>query len=588
MLESLDVISVAPYRDRPYEWVVASAHFAVDPRDPANARIVDLGRAAPREDGLIHFVSDVRLLRPAGPGNGRALVVIPNRGLLGGIPFSLDALPAYGPTEDPDPGDGFLLDQGWTIAWCGWQWDVLRHQGAIGFDAPLADVEPGWMRIEFRPDVMLLDHRLSDSSPLFEFKDYPPADPDDPEAQLTVRTRPIGDKHRLSRDAWSFADGSRVVLAGGFQPFHWYELTYRAAIAPVVGAGLLAVRDFSTGLNGSHDRVFAFGVSQSGRFLRQFLYDGLNVDEHGRQVFAGVFTHLGGARRGEFNCRYGQPGLTHPLTPGYGPPYDNAALLAEQRRAGGVPKLVATNSSTEYWRGDGALLHQHPVDGSDLPEDPDARTYVVAGTDHFGPSPLKTAFPVANPTHSLNPAPVLRALFVALEKWVCDGLAPPPSRVPRRCDNSAVDRRQVLAMFHDAAHPDPDALMYTPAIDPDSTSWPLETGEPMIALVSDVDEDGNEVAGVRLPGVAVPVAAYTGWNPRAPRPGLPDVLYEFVGSRLPRQSAAVLPGRADYQELVRAAAQGLVEEGFVLDRDLGRIIGEAMQLYDALAANPPG
>jgi hypothetical protein len=585
VLETLDVRAVTSYRDRPYEWVRAVASFATDPADPANARITDLGLAPRDENGNVRFEADVRMLRPRGGGNGRALLVIPNRGLLGAMPFSLGVVPAYGPTEDPDPGDGFLLDQGWAIVWCGWQWDVLRNEGLIGLDAPLATVEPGWMRVEFRLDMEQPDHPLSDSSPLLRFRDYPAEDPSDQRAVLTVRTAPHGEKQVVPRDAWRFADGARVTIEGGFQPFRWYELGYRPSIAPVVGAGLLAVRDLAASLRDSHQHVFAFGVSQSGRFLRQFLFEGLNQDERGRPVFAGVFTHIAGARRGEFNCRYGQPSLTHPLTPAYGPPYDTAGLLARQRHLGGVPKVLSTNSAWEYWRGDGALVHQHPRTGADLPEDPDARSYLLAGTDHLGPHALKDSLPSANPVARLDVAPVLRALLVDLVQWVCEGVEPPPSLVPRRFDGTAVGRDEVLQAFHQAAVPDVRHLPWTPELDPEAAIWPLEMGDPTVALVSAVDADGNEVAGVRLPAVAVPVAAYTGWNPRVRQVGLPDVLYEFLGSRLPLQSAGPIPDRAVYGQLVEAAAERLVTARFLLGRDVEHVVAETMNLYDQAQAD---
>jgi hypothetical protein len=369
-------------------------------------------------------------------------------------------------------------------------------------------------------------------------------------------------------------------LDGGFQPFHWYELVYRSAFAPVVGAGLIAVRDFGSWLRRSNEGVFSFGVSQAGRFLRQFLHDGLNLDETGAAVFDGVLAHIASARRGEFNCRYGQPSLTHPLNPGYGPPYETTALLRRQRQAGGVPKLMLTNSAWEYWRGDGALVHQDAGTGEDLPDDPDGRAYLLAGTDHLGAVPIKDFLPGANPKHTLDATPVVRALFLDLEAWACDGVAPPPSMVPRRADGTAVAREDVLGCFAGVARPDPAHLPWTPLIDPTSTSWPLELGAPRVALVSAVDEGGNEVAGIRLPAVAVPVAAFTGWNPRVPVDGLPDVLYEFLGSRLPLQSAGAPMARPAYEAAVQRAAQALVDARVLLAVDVRRVSDEAMRLYD--------
>ncbi len=575
----------------PYEAISAVADFAVDPQLPANGGIVDLPLAAD-PDGLVRFDADLRLLRPPGGGNGKLLLVVPNRGMLGGLPFSAGAPWQLADLDELDPGDGFLLRAGWSIAWCGWQWDVQRDAGGLGLRAPTVDVGPGWMRLEFRPDTLQADHPLSDSSPLFAFADYPTADVDDPEAVLTQQLTPDGTPARLPRECWRFTDERTFALDGGFQPFRWYTLTYRTNHCPVTGAGLLAVRDCVCWLRREYGygQAFAFGVSQSGRFLRQFLYEGRNVDEAGAPVFDGVFAHIAGARRGEFNHRYAQPSLTHPLGFGNLPPYDTAGLLAPQRAAGHCPKVFFTNSSWEYWRGDGALVHVDAATGGDLPDDPDARVYLLAGTDHIGAAPLKELMPAANPFHHHDVGPILRALFMALTEWAGSGTEPPPSRVPRWSDGTATRRAAVLQRFAavPGVHlPDADALNVTRDIDlgPDAHQgigvWPYRLGTAKPAVVSAVDAGGNEVAGVALPVVAVALAAYTGWNPRHPIDGLPTPLYEFVGSRLPLLSGAPLPPREAYEEAVRAAAERLVSERFLLARDVDRTVSEALRVYDS-------
>ena len=340
-LRGLRETLVQPYDDGrawgeagPYEWVSAVADFAVDPQAPPNHGIVDLDRAPRNADGLVEFEADLRVLRPTGTGNGRLLFVVANRGLLGGVPFSAGAPFAFGPSEQLDPGDAHLLKQGWTIAWCGWQWDVLRGPGAIGLTAPVADVEPGFLRVEWRPDADHPDHPLSDSALFFRFTDYPTADVNDPAAMLYVRTAPNDELTPIDRSQWSFTDEKTVALQGGFQAFHWYTLVYRSSACPVTGAGLLAIRDTVSHLRAEHafTHAFAYGVSQSGRLLRQFLYEGRNCDEHGRPVFDGVFAHIAGGRRGEFNHRYAQPSLTHVIGFSNLPPYDTTALLAPQRQ----------------------------------------------------------------------------------------------------------------------------------------------------------------------------------------------------------------------------------------------------------------
>ncbi len=304
MLETFEVHDTTPLEGSRHEWVAATARLAVAPESPANARIADLA-AAPRDhDGLVRFDADVRLLRPAAAGNGRVLVVVPNRGMTGGVPFSLDADPMRAALGIPDPGDvgssstGAGRSRG--VAGSG---TSTERRATLGVTAPLADVEPGRMRVEFRLDAAQADHPLSDSSPFFQFTDYPTVDVDDPGAVLTVRQTPIGKSVAPPADEAGGSMTSHVEVDGGLQPFLWYELVYRSAHAPVAGVGLLALRDVGAHLRQTHDHALAFGVSQSGRFLRQFLFDGLNVDERGRQVFDGVFAHIASARRGEFNER---------------------------------------------------------------------------------------------------------------------------------------------------------------------------------------------------------------------------------------------------------------------------------------------
>lgn len=588
-VESVRTHKVYPHTDNRYEWVEATVHFAVDPKHPANERIVDLEYAPRDDDGLVRYDADLRLLRPAGndfAANGKLLFVVPNRGV---------------PTYAPWLKNGFLLDRGWTIASCGWQWDVQRGPAILGLTAPRADVPAGFMRLEWRSDTASDVHALSFSAPeldslpgaqaLFTFTDYPTIDVDDPEAVLTVRTSPDAEPAVIARHAWRFTDKTHVAVDGGFQPFHWYELVYRTSLAPVAGCGLLAIRDIVSHLRADGiDHAFAYGVSQSGRLLRQFLWEGLNVDEAGMPVFDGVFSEFAGAATGEFNHRYAQPSVTQ--TNGFGnlSPCGHADLLARQRKLGGVPKTIFTNSAAEYWHGDGALLHVDPYTGEDLPEDPDVRTYLISGADHFGSSQIKEVLPAANPVHRLDVTPVNRALLVALENWVVDGVEPPPSQVPRTGDGTAVSRKEVLSGFAHAAAPDPASLRYPRSVDlgPDADRgigrWPVRLGETYCDLVSAVDADGNELAGIRLPAVAAPLGAYTGWNPRRHIDELPDVLYERVGSKLPfapgRPSAADrYPTREDYAAAVRGAANSLVAERFLLADDVEAVVAKAVAGY---------
>ncbi|WP_006246015.1 alpha/beta hydrolase domain-containing protein [Mycolicibacterium tusciae] len=595
-VESVHVKAVYPHSDCRYEWVEASVDFAVDPELLANERIVDLNLAPRDADGLVRFDADLKLLRPVDGGNGKLLFVVPNRGM---------------PTYAPWLKGGFLLDRGYTIASCGWQWDVARGPATLGMSAPQADVPPGFMRLEWRSDSASEDHPLSFTVPevdalpagadaLFTFTDYPTIDVDDAEAVLSVRTSPDAESTTIPRESWRFTDQTHLTLDGGFKPFHWYELVYRTSRTPVVGCGLLAIRDIVSHLKSDSliagsagrgiDHAFAYGVSQAGRLIRQFLSDGLNVDEVGMTVFDGVFSEFASAATGEFNHRYAQPAVAQVNGFGNMAPFGPAELLARQRELGGVPKTIFTNSATEYWHSGGALLHADPLTGADLPEDPDVRTYLLASTDHFGCSKIKEALPTANPAHRLDVTPVNRALLVALEDWVCDGIEPPPSKVPRLSDATAVSRKEVLSVFSHTTAPDPSALPSARSIDLGREAhrgigrWPVKLGDPYVDLVSAVDEDGNEVAGIRLPAVAAPLAAYTGWNPRRHIDELPDVLYERVGSKLAfppgRPSVAErYPSRDDYVAAARAAAESLVAERFLLAEELDAVVQKAAADY---------
>jgi alpha/beta hydrolase family protein len=586
-VESVRVNTVYPHSDTRYEWVEATVDFAVDPELLANERIVDLELAPRDADGLVRFDADLKLLRPVDGGNGKLLFVAPNRGV---------------PTLAPWLKNDFLLDRGYTIASCGWQWDVQRGPAVLGISAPAADVPPGFMRLEWRSDSASDAHPLSFTVPeidalpagaeaLFTFTDYPTVDVDDPEAVLTVRTAPDAESATIPRGNWRFTDETHLILDGGFRPFHWYELVYRTSRTPVVGCGLLAIRDIVSHLRSDGiDHAFAYGVSQAGRLIRQFLSEGLNVDESGMTVFDGVFSEFASATTGEFNHRYAQPSMAGVIGFGNTAPFGAADLLARQRELGGVPKTIFTNSATEYWNSGGALLHVDPQTGADLPEDPDVRTYLLAGTDHFGSSNIKAALPTANPAHRLDVTPVNRALLVVLEDWVCEGIEPPHSQVPRTSDGTAVARKEVLSVFSYTTAPDPSALPHARRIDLGPNAhrgigrWPVKLGVPYVDLVSAVDEDGNEVAGIRLPSVAAPLATYTGWNPRRHIDELPDVLYERVGSKL-----AFPPGRPsvterypsydDYLAAARSAAESLVAERFLLEEELDAIVQKAAADY---------
>ncbi len=664
----LDIRSRAPYEDGvpfgetgPYERIAGVVHFAVDPAHPANGAIVDLDKAERGADGRVHFAADFCLLRPrdGSRGSGRFLFHVANRGRLGTLPFGGAPAPAV-ISERIDPGDGFLLRRGWTVLWCGWQWDVIRRPGYVGLEAPqaLADGRPigGPMLVQFQPNEPHPDQILAHwplhpapGNPDFRHRPYPAADVADPEATMTVREWADGPRTTIPRDRWRFArdeggrpvaDDTRVWLAGGFQPGRIYEVVYRTRICPVVGTGLLAMRDavsfFRHGDAASGNpcagriaHTFGFGVSQSGRFLRKFLYHGLNLDEAGRPAFDGLLPHVAGARRGEFNHRYAQPSAQHARGFGQLPPFADDdqtdpltgrtdGLLRRQRAAGGVPRIVTTNSSSEYWRSDCSLIHTDPRGERDIEPPAGSRVYLFAGTQHGpGAPPLSKETPygarTANTMNTVNYTPLLRAALVNLERWVTAGEEPPPSAFPRLADGTAVPRGAVLDAFRDIPGVALLAVERLPTLrridlGPDAAGgvgrFPPVAGEPYPSYVAAVDADRNEVAGIRLPDLTVPLASHTGWNPRDPATGGEGQIVDMQGATLPFPAtgeagertgdpraaiAARYRDRDDYLARVRAEAERLVAGRYLLAEDVDLVVRDAGERYDAFAAAPdPG
>ncbi len=632
-----------------YERIDGTIHFAADPAHPANAFIVDLDKAARDDAGRVPFSADFCLLQPvdATKANRRLLFEVLNRGRKL-VPRMLNhAAPTATPTEAIDPGDGFLLRQGWTLAWCGWQWDTVRSAALMGLDAPEAieeaaggDPIQGRILLQFQPNERAYNRLLADRI----HQPYPAADVNDPDAILTVRDWPGGPHTTIPRDQWRFARGGKdpvpddihIWLGTEFKPGKVYEVVYRTRRCPVVGAGLLAVRDAVSFLRysdaadnpcaGRIEQAYGFGMSQSGRFLRHFLYTGLNVDEAGRQVFDGINIHVAGARRGEFNHRFGQPSQQHIPSFGHLMPFTDDdqtdpqtgqtdGLMRRQRALGGVPKVITTNTSAEYWRGDASLIHTDIAGTRDSEPPEDARIYLFASTQHgLGSVPLvdtdtNTGARGVHGFNAVDYAPLLRAVLIALDRWVTDGTPPPPSRFPRLADGTAIPGASVFTAYHGipgATPPDPELLPTIRRLDlgPDAARgighFPAVVGERYPHYVSAVDADGNETGGVRMPDVIVPAATYTGWNPRHPATGGAGQIIPMEGSTFPfattaeerRRTGDPRPAlaeryrdRADYLNRVRTAAEELVADRYLLAEDVPLAIAIAAERWDAFASS---
>jgi hypothetical protein len=614
-----------------YERIDGWLRFAVDPTHPANRAIIDLDRAERDEYGRVRFASDFCLLVPADPerANRRLFIELPNRGRKLAPRLFNRAPTEVPPTANILPGDGFLFRRGWTVGWIGWQWDVVRGDALMGLEAPQALENGAAVRgrtiVHFTPNAPHRTHLLADRV----HHPYPAADLEEADAVLTVRDFNDDPPRVIPRSDWRFAkeerdavvpSDSHVYYAHGFEPGRIYDLVYTTAHAPVVGCGLLAVRDIASFLRylesddnpvaGLIDHAYAWGMSQTGRMLRHFLYLGLNQDEQGRVAYDGIIPHVGGARRGEFNHRFGQPSVQ--ATPGFGhlPPFDDAGLLARQRQVGNCPKVVQTNSSAEYWRGDCALMHISTDGSADLPADPETRIYHYAGTQHGpGAVPLTRYNPNdgARGRYGFNCvdySPLNRAVLVNLDRWVSEGVEPPANRHPRLADGTAVTREELLESFPKlpGLHlPTVSRCLRIRQVDlgPDAERgigrFPAKEGDLYPTFVAAIDADGNELGGIRLPDLTVPVGTHTGWNPRDPETGAPEQIMPMQGATFffhrtqaeraaagdPRPSLAErYADRDDYLTRVRTAAEQLVEERYLLAEDIDTVVNDAAARYD--------
>jgi hypothetical protein len=619
-----------------YEKIAGVLRFAVDPLHPANQAIADLGAAPRNAEGLVEAVADFYMLRPrdASRSNRRLFLDIPNRGRKVALSMLNSAPRVPDPATPDDFGNGFLMRHGYTVAWCGWQTDVPRQDGLMALTAPTARGAAGPIggpvACEWRPNTRVTTLPMADRYHI----PHPTADVDDPAARLTVRDHASAPATAIARSAWRFADSTHVTLDAGFEPGRIYELVYRAENPPVVGLGLLAVRETAAWLRyapaaqgnpcaGELDRAYVFGVSQSGRFLRHLLFLGLNEDEAGRRVFDGAMPHVAGARRGEFNQRFGQPSLNATHSVGSLFPFTDApqhdpltgergAMLARLEARGTVPKIVSTNTAAEYWRGDASLVHIDVEGTRDAPPHPETRVYLFAGCQH---TPGVLPPPAADPNtgsrglqtfNVVDYAPLLRAAVVNLDRWVTEGVEPPPSAVPRLAEGTAAPAGAARARF--ATIPGvrfPDRVERPRRLDFGAElargivgTLPPKSGAPFVTFVPAVDEDGNDVPGVRAAELAVPLATYTGWNPRHPDQGAPGDLMSMLGSTLPfaaTRAAREATGdprpsrgeryasRATYLERVREAAARLCAERHMLVEDVDGVVARAGQLWDFIA-----
>jgi len=559
------------------------------------------------------------------------------------LQFFNDAPASNDPRSLAHAGNGFLMRRGYTVAWLAWQGDLLPGNGRVLLDLPVARERDrpltGLVRVEYiadRPGITMFPLSAHAST-----RSHPTVSLDPREARLTRRRYPYDERIAVPPDSWCFArleggtgfdnqgawqalipSDTNIHIPGGFEPGWIYELVYTGRDPLVLGLGHAAVRDFVSFLRysgenaaglGPIERAYAWGRSQTGRCLRDFVYRGFNADTAGRKVFDGILPHVAGAGRMWLNHRFanadvsgGQqyedhfnPADTFPFS--YAETTDHLTGRSDAilKRPETDPLVIHTQTSTEYWQRRGSLAHTD-TRGNDLPQPPGVRVYLWASSQHFAdptPPPLERGIRQNYP-NTVATSMLFRAMIDAMDRWATAGVAPPASRIPRRADGTLVAveewRRQFPEIPGVATPRAPSAL---PLLDfgPEAEYGILKEPPDIVPgcgyaiLVPAVAEDGNDRAGVRATMVTAPLGTYCGWNLRARGFGY-GAMHEFSGSYIPlsetpeergatgdprRSVLERYPNVKAYAKAITAVARQLVGEGLMLEEDVERAAAAA-------------
>jgi hypothetical protein len=647
----VEILSRSPiagdFAGRTYERLTGRVYFAFDPNNRENKKIVDLALAPRNANGEVEAVSEFVMLRPVSSTQSAnvALIDIVNRGGVTHYVFNLGRNARASPDSAAFYGDALLMNRGVTIVAIAWQWDVMPGGSALHFSAPqVGSAEhpvTGIVRSDITVDTLSkwipLGHALAGGA-----RGYLPADRNDPHNSLTVRDGPASPRRVIPHAQWEFIHGRDdakeveaplVVLAGGFQPGKIYEVIYRGRDPVVVGAGMAAVRDMISYLKYDPGAIahvkygIGYGVSQTGRFIRHFLYQGFNRDERGRVAFDGFFAHTAGAGRGSFNHRFAQPSrdaqpystffyptdvfpftsppTRDPLTGKRGGLRDNGAGSAKT-------KVFYVDGGYEYWGRAASLTHTTPDGTRDVGFLPTERRYVISSAQHSSPAgwPLPDSARIAGTPawrgDPLDQRLALRALMSGLIDWVALGIDPPASRYPTLASQTLVTPRDqqfphipnlpVARIPHQVYRMDFGPRWTQGIIDRE----PPTLGAPYPILVARVDSIGNDLGGIRSVEIAVPLATYYPWLLRAGMPAATDRLVSFRGTFVPlpkteadrrgsgdsRPSIESLYGeKTRFMNKVDGAISALIAQRFMLPGDSSAARARMSDTWDRFA--PP-
>jgi hypothetical protein len=611
-----------------YERITGLVYFAFDPKNPENRKIIDLDLAPRNANGEVEALSDFVMLRPKDPARSAELAVIDivNRGGITTFVFNLGRNASARPESAEFYGDALLMKRGVTIVALGWQWDVPPSSSALNFGAPkvgsAAAPITGLVRADITIDSVTSQIPLAHS--LAPGYAYPVADEKDPANLMTVRDDPVGPRRIVPRSEWRFGrmteagmlnDPTWVYMEKAFTPGKIYEVVYTAKDPVAVGTGLAAVRDMMSYLKYDSSAVahvrygIGYGVSQTGRFIRHFLYQGFNTDEKGRVAFDGFFVHTGGAGRGSFNHRFAQPSRdaqpystffyptdVFPFTslPTRDPITARRGGLRDNLHGSSGTKVFYVDGGHEYWGRAASLTHTTPDGKQDVGFLPTERRYVISSAQHSSPAgwPIPETAKIAS-TNAYRGDPLdqrlaLRALMSSLIDWVTLKKEPPPSVYPKLASADLVRAADLkfpqIPNLPVARIPNqPYRMNFGPRwsqgiIDRE----PPALGAPYPVFVSRVDSVGNELGGIPSIEILVPIATYYPWQLRTGMPAATDRLVSFRGTFIPlprtqaerratgdsRPSIESLYGdRTRFMRQVDAGISSLIARRFLLPAD---------------------
>ena len=602
-----------------YEKLTGRAYGEIDPKDPKNAVIVDIQNAPKNARGMVEYNTDITIIKPVNTasGNHRLWFEVNNRGNTPAYSLMNEADPDFSkPTTAADAGNGFLMRQGYTILEAGWDPGAPSVPGSYTIRVPVAKNADGSPIVGPSMEEFVVD----DDKTMQGRLTYPAADLDKAKGTLTVRAHYQDQPTAIPADKWQYTDekGTAIRLlpmGTAFQKGTLYTFTYQAKDPQVGGVGFAALRDVGSYLRndtsadnplaGSIQYVYTACQSQPCRTLHDFLHLGFNQDEAGKKVVDGMSNWIGGSTGIFLNYRFGQSGRTHRQHiarefPETGP-YTNQVMrdpitgktdgrLARCTTTNTCPKIFETNSANEYWSKNMAVGLVDAKTGKDLSNEPaNVRNYFIASLHHAGAFPTRGKGICQQVRNPLTPVTVLRALTVAMDEWVSSDKAPPASRIPSAGKGTLISplpqAGQGFPKLQGVAY---NGRMHTGDLydfGPDfekgilTTLPPKLVGTPYPNLVPKTDADGNDMAGIRIPDVAVPVATYTGWGLRAGSEDGCDAAGQMIPfaktkaeremTNDPRPSLAErYPSHADYVTKVSAAANTLKSDRLMLDEDV--------------------